>query len=167
MSEKNVKLMHNMPVGEGSDSFEYRESDVLASMTVDDLEAIWDLVPTEDRDFLTRRYRKIVKKHAIASDEQEIQLTDEYLQRYQYEGLVPAGEQWVRISSAKRLQMKAGDTDVADFEHDGHGGLPWMMMAVVGFGFFLFIFWLNMCFKELNSRLPFFKSLSIIIGQML
>lgn len=126
--------------GDGTESFEYIEVDALERMTLDQVESVWDLVPTEDRDFLTRRYRRLVKKHKISSDEQEMKLADEHLQRYRYEGLVPAGENWVKISSAKRLEMKRGETDVADVDEDESSGPPWMTIAIVGFALFLFIF---------------------------
>ena len=126
--------------GDGTESFVYQEIGDLEDMTIKEVESIWDLVPTEDRDYLNRRYRRLVKQHEIGSDEQEMQLADEYLQRYLYEGLVPAGENWVRLSGAKRLEMKNGETDVADFDEDDSGGMPWMTIAVVGFGLFLFIF---------------------------
>jgi len=136
----NPKTIGAIEAGDGSESFTYQEIDDLENMTLEQVESIWDLVPTEDRDYLTRRYRRLVKQNKVGSDEQEMQYADEYLQRYRYEGLVPAGENWVKLSSAKRLEMKNGETDVADFDEDDSGGLPWMTIAVVGFGLFLFIF---------------------------
>ncbi|MEO1666715.1 MAG: hypothetical protein AAFU54_18905 [Chloroflexota bacterium] len=126
--------------GDGTESFRYIEVSDLEAMTLEEAEAILDLVPTEDIDFLNKRYRRLVKKHEVGSDEQEIQLTDEYLNRYQFEGLVPAGEQWVRLSSAKRLDMKSGETDVNDYDEDDSEGIPWGNVAIVGFGIFLVVF---------------------------
>ncbi len=136
----NPKIIGVIEAGDGTESFTYQEIDDLESMTLEQVEAIWDLVPTEDRDYLNKRYRKLVKQNKVGSDEQELKYADEYLQRYRYEGLVPAGENWVKLSSAKRLEMKNGETDIADFDEDDSGGLPWMTIAVVGFGLFLFIF---------------------------
>jgi hypothetical protein len=125
---------------DGSESFAYSEIDALEGLSLQEVESLWDLVPTEDRDFITRRYRTLVSRHQVGSDEQEMKLADDYLQRYRYEGLVPAGENWVKISSAKRLEMKRGETNAAEFDEDDRGGTPWMTLAVVGFGLFLLIF---------------------------
>ena len=140
MTEKTTMMLGVIEAGDGSESFDYRDVDTLENMTLEQVELLWDLVPTEDRDFLTRRYRKLLKKHQIGSDEQEKKLADEYLERYQYEGLLPAGEQWVRLSSAKRLEMKRGETDIADFEEDDNAGFPFMNLAIIGMGLFLLIF---------------------------
>ena len=70
----------------------------------------------------------------------EIQLAEAYLQRYQYEGLVPAGEQWVRIGASRRQQLKGGETEGADPDDDEGRGIPWLGIAVVVFGVFLLLF---------------------------
>ena len=128
---------------EGAEVFDYHEVAQLEAMSLADIEQIWDLVPTEDRDYLTRRYRKSIRTHGISSDEQEISMADQYLQRYAYEGLVPAGDQWVRISASRRQQLKTGQTDTAEIDDDEGGGIPWMTVAVIGFGIFLLIFVLS------------------------
>jgi hypothetical protein len=128
---------------EGTEVFDYHEVAQLETMSLADIEGIWDLVPTEDRDYLTRRYRKSIRTHGISSDEQEISMADQYLQRYAYEGLVPAGDQWVRISASRRQQLKTGQTDTAEIDDDEDGGIPWMTVTVVGFGIFLLIFVLS------------------------
>lgn len=128
---------------EGAEVLDYHEVVQLESMSLADIEQIWDLVPTEDRDYLTRRYHKSIRTHGISSDEQEISMADQYLQRYAYEGLVPAGDQWVRISASRRQQLKTGQTDTAEIDDDEGGGVPWMTVAVVGFGIFLLIFVLS------------------------
>ncbi|MEM9955375.1 MAG: hypothetical protein AAF846_27475 [Chloroflexota bacterium] len=125
---------------DGNEAFEYYELADLETMTLAEIEQIWDLVPTEDRDYLTRRYRKSVKTHGISSDEQEIQMADQYLQRYVYEGLVPAGDQWVRISASRRQQLKSGQTDLAEIDDDDRGSFPWMNALIIVFGLFLAIF---------------------------
>jgi hypothetical protein len=129
-----------LETGEGGEAFVYREPAVVEALSLVEVEAIWDLVPTEDRDYLLRRYRRSLKQHGIASDEAEIQLADAYLQRYQYEGLVPAGEQWVRISASRRQQLKRGETDSADPDDDEGRSIPWLGLAVVVFGVFLLLF---------------------------
>lgn len=128
---------------EGAEVFDYHEVAQLEAMSLADIEQIWDLVPTEDRDYLTRRYRKSIRTHGISSDEQEISMADQYLQRYAYEGLVPAGDQWIRISASRRQQLKTGQTDTAEIDDDEGGGVPWMTVAVVGFGIFLLVFVLS------------------------
>lgn len=125
---------------DGNEAFDYYELADLDAMSLDEIEQIWDLVPTEDRDYLTRRYRKSVKAHGISSDEQEIQMADQYLHRYVYEGLVPAGDQWVKISASRRQQLKSGQTDLAEIDDDDRAGFPWMNVAIVVFGLFLAIF---------------------------
>ena len=58
-------------------------------------------------------------------------MADQYLQRYAYEGLVPAGDQWVRISASRRQQLKTGQTDTAEIDDDEGGGISWMTVAVI------------------------------------
>jgi hypothetical protein len=123
--------------GEG---FKYYEVDDLRDMSLKEIEQIWDLVPTEDRDYLLRRYRKSVKKHGISRDKDEVRMAQQYLERYQYEGLVPAGDQWVRISATRRHQLKTGETEGADIDDDEGGGISILNLAAMGFGLFLLIF---------------------------
>ncbi|MEM9955085.1 MAG: hypothetical protein AAF846_25985 [Chloroflexota bacterium] len=128
---------------EGAEIFDHHEVAQLEAMSLADIEQIWDLVSTEDRDYLTRRYRKSIRTHGISSDEQEISMAYQYLQRYAYEGLVPAGDQWVRISASRRQQLKTRQTDTAEIDDDEGVGIPWMTVAVAGFGIFLLIFVLS------------------------
>jgi len=138
-----AKQHHTVSTTEETEVFNYHEVTQLEAMSLADIEHIWDLVPTEDRDYLKRRYRKSVRTHGISSDEQEISMADQYLQRYTYEGLVPAGDQWVRISASRRQQLKTGQTDTADIDDDEGSGNRWMTIAVVGFDVFLLIFVLS------------------------
>ena len=136
----NKPTVGTLEAGEGGEAFTYLEPAAVEALSLAEVEAVWDLVPTEDRDYLLRRYRRSLKQHGVASDEAEIQLAEAYLQRYQYEGLVPAGEQWVRISASRRQQLKRGETDSADPDDDEGRGIPWMGIAVVVFGVFLLLF---------------------------
>ncbi|MEO1646184.1 MAG: hypothetical protein AAFR67_13420, partial [Chloroflexota bacterium] len=108
----DLSKQHPGDVIEGAEVFAYHEVTQLEAMSLADVEHIWDLVPTEDRDYLTRRYRRSLKTHGISSDAQEISMAEQYLQRYAYEGLVPAGDQWVRIclSSFQLLSPTGTDT---------------------------------------------------------
>ena len=136
----NQATVGTLETGEGGEAFVYLEPAVVEVMSLAEVEAVWDLVPTEDRDYLLRRYRRSLKQHSVASDEAEIQLAEAYLQRYQYEGLVPAGEQWVRISASRRQQLKGGETEGADPDDDAGRSIPWMGIAVGVFGVFLLLF---------------------------
>lgn len=120
--------------------FAYHDVADLEAMSLQEVEQLWDLVPTEDQDYLKRRYRKSIQTHTISSDKQELAMADQYLQRYVYEGLVPAGNQWARISATKRQMLRTGQTETSEMADDDATGWPLLNIAVVGFGIFLLIF---------------------------
>ena len=114
-----------------SDAFSYLSLSQLEALSLPELEALWDSVPTEDRDTLDRRYRQKVKDGQIRDDQAEIQLVDTYLQRYQYEGLVPAGKQWLRISADRRREYEGEALDGVETVAD-EGGIPRILWLAGG-----------------------------------
>lgn len=122
------------------DTFQYHSPDAVEAMSLEEVEQLWDMVPTEDRDYLLRRYRQLLKQNNISSDEQEIRLAEELLRRYQYEGLVPAGNQWVRINTTRRQQFRRGETATAAITEDDNQTFSWTNLLIAGFGIFLLIF---------------------------
>ena len=104
-------------------SFDYHSLDDLQDKSLAELEALWDLVPTEDRERLQDRYKAKLKDAGIADDESEIKLIEYYLERYRYEGLVPAGKQWIKLGVERRQAFASETTAVSD--NDGaEGGIP-------------------------------------------
>jgi hypothetical protein len=67
------------------------------------LEQMLEDVSPEDLDFMRRRWRTTLNKHSVTEDAQENQLARTYLDRYVYEGLIPAGKGWVKLSPAQRV----------------------------------------------------------------
>src|SRR5512142_3205182 len=76
--------------------FTYQPLDTLRQMDLTDLQALWELVPTERQ----RRYKAIYDRTlhdegASGSDTSELNLVTQLLDRYERRGLVPVGSYWV------------------------------------------------------------------------
>lgn len=123
---------------ENETSFDYHSLDDLQDKSLAELEALWDLVPTEDRERLQDRYKAKLKDAGIADDESEIKLIEYYLERYRYEGLVPAGKQWIKLGVERRQAFASESTAVSD--NDGaEGGIPRGIQFMIAFVVLLLI----------------------------
>lgn len=79
--------------------------DVEGLQSLDDQQLLdaYEALQGETLEHLERRYRLIKKQEQILSDEAELKLIQLYLDRYQYEGLVPIGAaQWVKLAAKQR-----------------------------------------------------------------
>jgi hypothetical protein len=82
----------------------------LEALTLDELEALWDALPTEQQAWTKRRYHAALHAKGIADDAGELRLIDAYLKGFREEGLLPAGERWLKLSSAMRERFADGET---------------------------------------------------------
>ena len=78
------------------DVFTYHTADALQALSLAEIEALWELVPTDRQ----RMYRAIYDRTrrdegASGSDVLEAQMVTQLLQRYQDKALVPVGAYWV------------------------------------------------------------------------
>jgi len=93
------------------DMFIYHTPDALAALTLREVEALWELVPTERQ----RMYRAIYDKQrrdqgATNSDALEAQMVSQLVSRYNEKAMVPVGAYWV--PTPPQLQ-DAAKSDVA------------------------------------------------------
>jgi hypothetical protein len=83
--------------------------DDLREIPEEKLEQMLEDVAPEDLDFMRRRWRATLNKQGVTEDAQESQLARTYLDRYVYEGLIPAGKGWVKINPEQRAGFLEND----------------------------------------------------------
>lgn len=83
----------------------------LPSCSLTDLEHLWDAVPTEHQEQIKRRYHQTLHTKGIRDDAGELRLIEDYLHRFEQEGLIPAGERWLRLSASAREALRSDTTD--------------------------------------------------------
>lgn len=89
-----------------SEMLHFHSVDQLRSLSLSELRALWELVPTErQRLYRTAYEREIRLTGAEGSDARELQMAGALLKRYQAAALVPVGERWAR--APKRVQQAA------------------------------------------------------------
>jgi hypothetical protein len=112
----------------------YHSVDQLRELKLAELQALWELVPTDrQRAYKIAYEREIRTAGAVGSDELEHQVALELLRRYDEAALVPVGSRWARTPG--RVQTAAKDNLLLDApENDrkpASGKLsPRMMMGV-------------------------------------
>lgn len=113
------------------EQFVYRSPEELAQLSEAELAKLWDVVPTEDRDFLERRYAQAVREKGVGDDEKELQLLKKYREAYIYQGLVPAGKKWLKLSPKLRLTyLKEGTEQIEEErQQSGFSVLFWLMIV--------------------------------------
>jgi len=93
------------------DVFTFHTPDALEAMPLAEVEALWELVPTERQ----RMYRAIYDRTrryegASGSDAQEAGMVEQLLERYRTRALVPVGAYWVPTPSPIQESAKADVT---------------------------------------------------------
>src|SRR5437773_2260972 len=88
--------MTALPQDNLADVFTYHTVDELLAMSLSEVEALWELVPTERQ----RQYQAIYERTrrdegASRSDAVELSMVQQLLDRYTQRGLVPVGSYWV------------------------------------------------------------------------
>jgi hypothetical protein len=87
--------------------------DELQALSLEELQALWELVPTErQRAYRTAYDREVRNAGAIGSDTLERQMAAELLKRYDESALVPVGLRWAR--TPLRVQEAARENDLPD-----------------------------------------------------
>lgn len=123
--------------------------DALWELSETELEQQLEDIAPEDLDYLRRRWRAVLDKHGVTEDAQESQLARSYLDRYTYEGLIPAGKGWVKLSAAQRagfLEEPAVDAETDETPSDG---LP--RAVVIGGFIFAFVIFLLLFSRVLSG----------------
>jgi len=93
------------------DTFIYHTPEALAALTLHEVEALWELVPTERQRMYRAIYDRTRRDHgATNSDTLEAQMVAQLIARYRDKALVPVGAYWV--PTPPQLQ-EAAKSDVA------------------------------------------------------
>ena len=95
-----------MVVEQASEQSAARSVAELFALSQAELENLWEGVPTEYQDTLKRRYTQILRAKGVTDDVGELELIKSYLERYETEGLIPAGDKWLKISPAARKDFQ-------------------------------------------------------------
>jgi len=118
-----------------SDSLHYHTLQELRALSLDELRALWELVPTDRQRAYRAAYDREVKTAgAEGSDAKERKIALALLKRYHEAALVPVGLRWAR--APKRVQAAAqrgDDFDVPEAETTTKTGKPsGKVIAVLG-----------------------------------
>jgi hypothetical protein len=116
----------------------------LAGMSLEELQTLWDSVPTEEQTYLVRVFEREADKRQVVEDIDESRMARHFLEQYQQTGFVPAGDVWLKVPLAVREQYKlplvedreeddTGD-EVSAAPKAAAGGLPkWLILLAVPF----------------------------------
>jgi hypothetical protein len=120
----------------------YHAAEQLQSLSLAELHALWELVPTDRQRLYKAAYEREVRTAgAVGSDELERQVAAELLKRYDEAALVPIGSRWARTPG--RVQEAAKQNVVLDAPEDEDkptSGKPSpKVMIAVGLAALLFI----------------------------
>ena len=95
----------------------YHSIEQLRGLSLSELHALWELVPTDrQRAYKTAYEREVRTAGAVGSDELERQVAAELLKRYDEAALVPVGSRWARTPG--RVQEAAQQNVVLDAPED-------------------------------------------------
>ncbi len=124
----------------------YQTIDELRALTLDDLRALWELVPTDRQHRYQTVYQREVRTNgASGSDALEQQVVTALIQRYDDGALVPVGARWAKTPVRIQQAAQQGETHVAP-EEEFTPPAPKKKQAVLIFGgagvfliFFVFV----------------------------
>ena len=95
------------------EKLQYKRVDELKALSLAELQALWELVPTErQRAYRSAYDREVRNAGAIGSDDLERRVAAELLARYSDAALVPVGSRWAR--TPQRVQDAARDNEMPD-----------------------------------------------------
>lgn len=95
------------------EQLQYKGVDELKALSLAELQALWELVPTErQRAYRSAYDREVRNAGAIGSDDLERRVAAELLERYSDSALVPVGSRWAR--TPQRVQDAARDNEMPD-----------------------------------------------------
>jgi len=96
-----------------TDQLTYLSVEDLQKLSLEQLRALWELVPTDrQKAYRTAYDREVNDAGAVGSDILELTLAAELLRRYQSDALVPVGSRWARTPT--RVQEAARDNALPD-----------------------------------------------------
>ena len=99
------------------ETLRYHSIEELRGLSLSDLHALWELVPTDrQRAYKAAYEREVRTAGAVGSDELERQVATELLKRYDEAALVPVGSRWARTPG--RVQEAAQQNVVLDAPED-------------------------------------------------
>jgi len=99
------------------ETLRYHSIEELRGLSLSELHALWELVPTDrQRAYKAAYEREVRTAGAVGSDELERQVAAELLKRYDEAALVPVGSRWAR--SPGRVQDAAKQNVVLDAPED-------------------------------------------------
>ena len=84
----------------------FYEINELAAMSLEDLQSLWDSVPTEDQAYLVRVFEREADKRQVVEDIDESRMARHFIEQYQEMAFVPAGDVWVKVPAAAQEQYK-------------------------------------------------------------
>lgn len=91
----------------------YHSVEELESLSLAELQALWELVPTDRQKAYRAAYdREVRNAGAIGSDDLEGRVAAELLTRYRESALVPVGSRWAR--TPQRVQQAAQENDLPE-----------------------------------------------------
>lgn len=95
------------------EKLQYKDVESLQSLSLEELQALWELVPTErQKAYRTAYDREVRNAGAIGSDDLEQRVAAELLLRYVESALVPVGSRWAR--TPERVQDAARENDLPE-----------------------------------------------------
>ena len=95
------------------ETYRFHTLDELNQLSLAELQALWELVPTDrQRSYRAAYDREVRNAGAIGSDNLERQVTELLLQRYEESALVPVGMRWAKTPS--RVQSAAQSNEALD-----------------------------------------------------
>ena len=99
------------------ETLRYCSVDELRALSLNELHALWELVPTDrQRTYKTAYEREVRTAGAVGSDALEKQVAAELLKRYDDAALVPVGSRWARTPG--RVQDAARENTILDAPED-------------------------------------------------
>jgi len=127
-----------------SDVLQYHALDELQALSLPELAALWELVPTDrQRRYKTVYDREVKQAGAVGSDTLEKKVAEELVIRYQTTALVPIGARWARTPTRIQAAVRH-DTDLvapeAVEEQNRPKRPPVAILAVAGVAFVLMLF---------------------------
>jgi hypothetical protein len=120
------------------EKLQYKDVESLQALSLEELQALWELVPTErQKAYRTAYDREVRNAGAIGSDDLEQRVAAELLLRYVDGALVPVGSRWAR--TPERVQDAARENDLPELGDDAKQSAtgkpsPRVMMAMGAFG---------------------------------
>lgn len=95
------------------EKLQYKDVETLQALSLEELQALWELVPTErQKAYRTAYDREVRNAGAIGSDNLERRVAAELLLRYVESALVPVGSRWAR--TPERVQNAARENDLPE-----------------------------------------------------